>query len=226
MMSSGNPLPEGHKVQGEQHGESHQRECSQERVLPREGVLPGEGAPPRRGAPWRGVPSGKPGVLGQRAPPSVPPPPSVQRTRRLDCRGGGTVSTVRPAKSLDVSLPSGASVWACLITPWSSRRPGATPPTHPVNRETEPWGRAWPGLQTGGNSWGQTPGWALLGSRAGPAPEEGDAGLRFSGGERVGHGPQCLGGPGSPGPPLPPRQDPGWHMCEHTPHTPARRSPS
>lgn len=153
-------------------------------------------------------------------------PPSVQRTRRLDCRGGGTVSTVRPAKSLDVSLPSGASVWACLIAPWSSRRPGATPPTHPVNRETEPWGRAWPGLKTGGNSWGQTPGWALLGSRAGPAPEEGDAGLRFSGGERVGHGPQCLGGPGSPGPPLPPRQDPGWHMCEHTPHTPARRSPS
>ena len=81
-------------------------------------------------------------------------PPSVHRTRRLDCRGGGKVSTACPAKSLDVSLPSRASAWACLIVLWSSRRPGAKPPTHPVNRETEPWGRAWPGLQTGGNSWG------------------------------------------------------------------------
>lgn len=34
------------------------------------------------------------------------------------------------------------------------------------------------------------------------------------------------GGAGVPGPPLPPHQGPGWHTCAHTPHTPARRSPS
>ena len=109
------------------------------------------------------------------------------------------VGTASAAKSLDVSLPSGGSAWACLITPWSSRRPGATPPRHPVDRETEPGGRGWPGLQGGGNSWGRAPGWAPRGSSAGPAPGEGAARPRVLGGERVGHGPQCLGGLGSGG---------------------------
>ena len=69
----------------------------------------------------------------------------------------------------------------CRSPTWSSRLPGATPPTDPVNKETEPRRRGWLKPQTAGDSRGRTLGLGSSGEQSRPSTGGGRRGAEVSG---------------------------------------------